>query len=182
MKDIDKLQIKMNICQELSVFKSYKSWYHAAEMLFDINAQCEFLAEKLGVSFKNEVKVAPLGNGINFLGYVQHIFYRLVRRRVVNNFRNKLRELEKSFCRSARGPRAELIAGEPPALPEELPKLRSVLTSYLAYSSKANSFRIVLKTLYPHQWLKQFFKLYRTKASFVEDITFEHKVLLPTFF
>ena len=43
LKDIDKLQIKMNLCQELSVFKSYKSWYHAAEMLFDINAQCEKL-------------------------------------------------------------------------------------------------------------------------------------------
>ena len=43
LKDIDKLQIKMNICQELSVFKSYKSWYHAAEMLFDIKMQCEKL-------------------------------------------------------------------------------------------------------------------------------------------
>ena len=107
--------------------------------------------------------------------------YRLVRRRVVNNFRNKLRELEKSFCRSARGPRAE-FAGEPPALPEELPKLRSVLTSYLAYSSKANSFRIVIKTLHPHQWLKQFFKLYRTKASFVEDIAFGHKNIITNFF
>ena len=141
----------------------------------------KFLAEKLKVTLKNEVKVAPLSNGINFLGYVQHIFYRLVRRRVVNNFRNKLREWEKSFCRSARGPRAE-FAGEPPALPEELPKLRSVLTSYLAYSSKANSFRIVIKTLHPHQWLKQFFKLYRTKASFVEDIAFGHKNIITNFF
>ena len=43
LKDIDKLQIKMNICQELSVFKGYKSWYHAAEMLFDIKVQCEKL-------------------------------------------------------------------------------------------------------------------------------------------
>ena len=129
----------------------------------------KFLAEKLKVTLKNEVKVAPLGNGINFLGYVQHIFYRLVRRRVVNNFRNKLREWEKSFCRSAGGARAA-FAGEPPALPEELPKLRSVLTSYLAYSSKANSFRIVIKTLKPHQWLKQFFKLYRTKAEILESL------------
>ena len=41
LKDLDKCQIKMTLCQELSVFKSYKSWYHAAEMLFDIYRQCE---------------------------------------------------------------------------------------------------------------------------------------------
>ena len=53
LKDIDKLQIKMNICQELSVFKSYKSWYHAAEMLFDINAQCEKLKKHFEGSGQN---------------------------------------------------------------------------------------------------------------------------------
>ena len=146
----------------------------------------KFLAEKLKVTLKNEVKVAPLGNGINFLGYVQHIFYRLVRRRVVNNFRNKLKSLSPLRSQSdhlslserqvlAR-PSGELAAkptervdGEGNQLFALLIKLRSVLTSYLAYSSKANSFRIVLKTLHPHQWLKQFFKLYRTKAVILED-------------
>ena len=162
----------------------------------------EFLAEKLKVTLKNEVKVAPLGNGINFLGYVQHIFYRLVRRRVVNNFRNKLRDLEnpsQSLLRQAQQPTA-LPKGEPrknlPLTQGEvsrsdgegnqffalLTKLRSVLTSYLAYSSKANSFRIVLKTLRPHQWLKQFFKLYRTKAEILENITLEHKNIITNFF
>lgn len=135
----------------------------------------EFLSEELGLRLKNEVKVAPLGNGINFLGYVQHIFYRLVRRRVVDNFRNKLRWWEKVFLsppilgnlecleilRSLRsGDRTDIGAIE---------KLRSVLVSYLAYSSKANSFRIVQKTLSPHKWLKQFFKLYRTKAVILEN-------------
>ena len=43
LKDIDKCRIKLNICQQLRAFKSYKSWYHAAEMLFDINMQCEKL-------------------------------------------------------------------------------------------------------------------------------------------
>lgn len=163
----------------------------------------EFLKEKLGLTLKNEVKVAPLSNGINFLGYVQHIFYRLVRRRVVNNFRNKLRELEnpsQSLLRQAQQPTALPNKGEPsknlPLTQGEvsrsdgegkqffalLTKLRSVLTSYLAYSSKANSFRIVIKTLHPHQWLKQFFKLYRTKASFIEDITLENKKFITNFF
>jgi len=162
----------------------------------------EFLAEKLKVTLKNEVKVAPLSNGINFLGYVQHIFYRLVRRRVVNNFRNKLRDLEnpsQSLLRQAQQPTA-LPKGEPrknlPLTQGEvsrsdgegnqffalLTKLRSVLTSYLAYSSKANSFRIVIKTLHPHKWLKQFFRFFRTKAEILEDITVKHKNIITNFF
>ncbi|MBQ3367268.1 reverse transcriptase [bacterium] len=163
----------------------------------------EFLKERLGITLKNAVKVAPLSNGINFLGYVQHIFYRLVRRRVVNNFRNKLRELEnpsQSLLRQAQQPTALPNKGEPrknlPLTQGEvsrsdgegkqffalLTKIRSVLTSYLAYSSKANSFRIVVKTLHPHQWLKQFFRLYRTKAAFIEEITLENKGFITNFF
>ena len=59
LKDIGKLQIKMNLCQELSVFKSYKSWYHAAEMLFDINAQCEKLKKHFEGSGQNHGGSAP---------------------------------------------------------------------------------------------------------------------------
>ena len=74
------------------------------------------------------------------------------------------------------------INGTSPNLGEEffalLTKVRSVLTSYLAYSSKANSFRIVLKTLHPHQWLKQFFKLYRTKAEILEDFANRRRELV----
>ena len=159
----------------------------------------EFLKEKLGLTLKNEVKVAPLSNGINFLGYVQHIFYRLVRRRVVNNFRNKLRELEnpsQSLLRQAQQPTALPTKGEPRSnllLTQGevsrsdgegnqffafLTKLRSVLTSYLAYSSKAASFRIVIKTLKPHQWLKQFFRFFRTKAVILEEFTNKRKELV----
>ena len=53
LKDIDKLQIKMNLCQELSVFNSYTSWYHAAEMLFDIKVQCEKLKKHFEGSGQN---------------------------------------------------------------------------------------------------------------------------------
>ena len=63
-----------------------------------------------------------------------------------------------------------------------LPKLRSVLTSYLAYSSKANSFRILVKTLHPHQWLKNFFRIFRTKAEFLEDLIGNHIKIITNFF
>ncbi|MBO4700055.1 RNA-directed DNA polymerase [bacterium] len=140
----------------------------------------EFLLEKLGVTLKNEVKVASLSNGINFLGYVQHIFYRLVRRRVVNNFRNKLRAADffaaANSCRYDEISRSRDIDGGD--LGGALSKLRSVLTSYLAYSSKANSFKIVIKTLHPHQWLKTFFRFFRTKAAILDDFLNKRKELV----
>ena len=157
----------------------------------------EFLLEKLGVTLKNAVKVASLSSGINFLGYVQHIFYRLVRRRVINNFRNKLRELERfnspskievvarsdgGVCQSRNATHSTAINGTSPSLGEEffapLTKLRSVLTSYLSYSSKAASFKIVIKTLKPHQWLKTFFRFFRTKAEILEDFLNKRKELV----
>ena len=70
-------------------------------------------------------------------------------------------------CREA----AERVGTEGNRLFAVLIKLRSVLTSYLAYSSKANSFRILIKTLHTHQWLKNFFRIFRTKAAFSSEIT-----------
>ena len=143
----------------------------------------QFLLEKLGLRLKNEVKVASLGNGINFLGYVQHIFYRLVRRRVVDNFRNKLRwwavdePVEASLISTSLNDQETF---QETSLRKDnkinvLLKLRSVLTSYLAYSSKANSFNIVQKTLSPHKWIDKIFKISGTKAAFSEEITQEQK-------
>ncbi|MBO7126414.1 reverse transcriptase [bacterium] len=150
----------------------------------------EFLKEKLGLRLKNEVKVASLGNGINFLGYVQHIFYRLVRRRVVDNFRNKLRwwavgePVEPSLISTSLNDRETF---QETSLQESnkinvLSKLRSVLTSYLAYSSKANSFRIVQKTLSPHKWIDKIFKISGTKAAFSEEITQEQERIVFGFY
>lgn len=137
-----------------------------------------FLKEKLGLKLKNEIKVAPLGNGINFLGYVQHIFYRLVRRRVVDNFRNKLRwwgnMVNNETCQVTSLQKDNKIG--------MLSKLRSVLTSYLAYSSKANSFLIVQKTLSPHKWIDKIFKISGTKAAFSDEITQEQERIVFGFY
>ena len=155
-----------------------------------LDAIKEFLKEKLGLTLKNAVKVASLGNGINFLGYVQHIFYRLVRRRVVDNFRNKLRwwavgePVEPSLISTSLNDRETF---QETSLQESnkinvLSKLRSVLTSYLAYSSKANSFRIMQKTLSPHKWIDKIFKISGTKAAFSEEITHEQKRMVFGFY
>ena len=63
-----------------------------------------------------------------------------------------------------------------------LSKLRSVFTSYLAYSSKANSFRIVQKALSPHKWIDKIFKISGTKAAFSEEITQEQEKMVFGFY
>ena len=123
-------------------------------------------------------------------------FYRLVRRRVINNFRNKLRELENIIRVETRPDASHLrktrffsgdVSGNVSTENtnkismlsfKTLPKLCSVLTSYLAYSSKANSYKIVIKTLHPHQWLKQFFRFFRTKAAILDDFLNKRKELV----
>ena len=138
-----------------------------------------------------------------------------MRRRVVDNFRNKLRWWAVGINPLSRFATA-LPKGEPsPAShsgrggcvqPERvyeilqpmetfqetslqkdnkigmLSKLRSVLTSYLAYSSKANSFRIVQKTLSQHKWIDKIFKISGTKAAFSEEITQEQKRIVFGFY
>ena len=67
-------------------------------------------------------KLAPISNGIDFLGYITRPGYVLVRRRVVNNLKAKLKELH--------------------ACPE---KLKNSIASYLGHFKWANSYRLTKK-------------------------------------
>ncbi|MBP7433959.1 hypothetical protein KA996_10490, partial [bacterium] len=51
-----------------------------------------------------------------------------------------------------------------------LKQLKAVVTSYLAHCSKANSFKIILKTLKKHQWLKKYFHIKKWKAEIRKEI------------
>lgn len=54
----------------------------------------QFLAERLLLKLNPRYHaVLPLSNGINYLGYIIHRDYRLVRKRVINNLYTKLRPL-----------------------------------------------------------------------------------------
>ncbi|HOB72548.1 MAG TPA: four helix bundle protein [bacterium] len=43
LKEIEKLKIKLALSREIKAFKSYNTWFHAAEMLYEISAQGEKL-------------------------------------------------------------------------------------------------------------------------------------------
>lgn len=141
----------------------------------------DFLDERLQLELKNSGQLQSMHNGLDFLGYIIRPNYLLVRRRVVNHCREKLRAFEKKLllthisfdgalpqCRSIssslsgvegsglRAPRSEVPASRtfdsakgaserlirlvPKLLfgnPDDVQKLRAVLSSYLGHFSHA---------------------------------------------
>ena len=105
----------------------------------------EFLNEKLHLKMKKHPKLALLSSGINFVGYVQHIHYRLVRRRVANNFKERLKDFEYDS-------------------EDNLIKLRESINSYFSYFITANGHRELLKIFRNNLWLSEYFMVGKKKV------------------
>ena len=87
-----------------------------------------FLAEKLLLRLHpKRRKLQPISNGIDFLGYITRRDYILVRRRVINNLKSRLRR----FACMAQNPANSMNA------------LRGCLQSYLAHFKWADSYNLV---------------------------------------
>ncbi len=57
-----------------------------------------FLADRLGLQLHpRRQKLQPISNGIDFLGYIVRHNYILIRRRVINNFRTKIKDVPCGF-------------------------------------------------------------------------------------
>jgi hypothetical protein len=85
----------------------------------------QFLADRLKLTLHpRRQKLQPVSNGIDFLGYVIRPNYILVRRRVVNNLKAKLKAFRGS--------------GE---------KFRAMVASYLGHFKWANSYRLTHKLI-----------------------------------
>jgi len=83
-----------------------------------------FLSEKLRLKLHpKRRKLQPVSSGIDFLGYIIRHNYILVRRRVINNFRQKLRDFKTSE-------------------PMDFKKLRSTTASYFGHFKWANSYKL----------------------------------------
>ena len=129
-----------------------------------------FLRENLALSIKSTSKIASLSGGINFLGYIQHMHYRLVRRRVAFTFRRNLRLVRNKYI-------SNKITGKTRRITwRVLIRTRSVLCSYLAYIGHANGRKGFSKALMCHRrWLDHYFSISKAKASFVYDLELKRK-------
>ena len=102
-------------------------------------------------------KLQPISNGINFLGYIARRDYILVRRRVINNMKARLRHFErllvprrkfqKSNVRGQKSPEESLRlpTGQAEGRKAILKDLQSSIHSYLGHLKWANSYNLVKK-------------------------------------
>ncbi len=88
--------------------------------------------------------MAPIGNGIDFLGYIVRPDYRLVRRRVVGHLNERLARLGRRLTR------ANGVWVCPPAVGDAV---QATLASYFGHFSHARSARLRAQTFARHPWL-----------------------------
>jgi RNA-directed DNA polymerase len=112
-----------------------------------------YLHERLELKLKELSEPHPVGDGVDFLGYIIRPHYRLVRRRVVGNLRERLQVFEKQLLRAEGGGVTLLLKRE------VREGLRATLASYLGHFRHANAMRLTRALWQRHPWLMPVFKL-----------------------
>jgi RNA-directed DNA polymerase len=114
--------------------------------------QIEFyLQENLALDLNPRQRLAPIANGIDFLGYIVRRDYLLVRRRVVNNLKLKLNDYETRLVGTQHGVRCYHF---------DVPLLDSLsasLSSYLGHFKLANSWTLWHSLWQRYAFLAQYF-------------------------
>lgn len=102
-----------------------------------------FIADRLKLKLKADIKLRPLADGIDFLGYVVRPTHTQSRRRVVTHFQEALNTFESQH----------VAAGAITATPENIRRIRSVVASYSGHIAKANSNRLMAKLVKRYPWM-----------------------------
>lgn len=103
----------------------------------------EFIAKELRLSLKQDIRLKPLIDGIDFLGYIIRPTHTLVRRRVVSNARCALATWEQSYFDG------ETISATPQAMLE----IKSIAASYEGHFKHADSARLKQSMAKRFPWL-----------------------------
>ena len=120
----------------------------------------EFLQKRLCLRLNpSQYKLRPVSSGIDFLGYIVRRKYMLVRRRVVNHCREKLRSYEKKLRCKAKG---EVDSWRYPS--DEMKRFRAVINSYLGHMQWADSHKLMKGLFAASPVLRATFFLQGTKA------------------
>jgi len=106
-------------------------------------AIADFLRRELQLELKADVKLRPLRDGIDFLGYVLFPSHVVTRRRVIGHCRAKLAAWERTHCHAGR------ITDSRKALEA----VRSIWSSYSGHFAHASSFKLRLDIYRRFPWL-----------------------------
>jgi len=97
-------------------------------------------------------KLQPVGNGIDFLGYIVRPHYVLCRRRVVNNLKTRLREFRQALIEEQKALTIVRYTQE------RLEELFACLNSYLGHFRHADTFTLKQRLFASNAWLRHFFR------------------------
>lgn len=113
----------------------------------------DFLQSRLRLRLKDEIRLQPLSQGVDFLGYRVFTSYRRVRPRVVAHCRAKLAAWERQFVRQhSHGIWIRATA-------QDLAQLQAMLSSYWGHFAHANSVRLRQNLFKQFHWLTVLFSL-----------------------
>ena len=109
----------------------------------------EFTQNQLSLKLKNEAKLLPLTNGVNFLGYIVRPNCTYVRKRVLCNFKKRLSQATKELTEN------KMLYFEKNSLEEKA--FRSSFNSYKGHFKHANNFKIHAQTMNEFPFTKTYF-------------------------
>ncbi len=122
------------------------------EVLRDWRARIEsYLHDELALELNPKQRLAPVSNGVDFLGYIVRRDYKLVRRRVVNNLKSKLASYEARLVSAPENLRCYRFDQV------QLDALASTLSSYLGHFKPAASWRLRKALWQRFPYLEQYF-------------------------
>lgn len=91
---------------------------------------------------KNKDKLGSVKDGINFLGYIIRPNYKLSRRRVVSNLKNKLYFFNKGYLLSSNNQKQIALPLSKKLSNVELNKMLATINSYYGHFKHANTYRL----------------------------------------
>ncbi|WP_254425181.1 RNA-directed DNA polymerase [Rhodanobacter sp. B04] len=103
----------------------------------------QFLADRLHLKLKADIRLRPLSAGCDFLGYVVFPTHTRVRARVLQHAKQKLLAWKQDHIHGR----------EAIATPEQLRQLNSCWASYQGHLRHADSYRLTQRILASHPWL-----------------------------
>jgi len=116
-----------------------------------------FLTNELQLTLHKKQLIAPINNGINFLGYIVRHHYLLVRRRVINHLKEKLHSFKQQLVKQNR----QLNSYSTYYYFNEklLDQLHAVLSSYLGHFKLASTAKLEHSLWQKNAWLACYFEL-----------------------
>lgn len=123
------------------------------ETLRDWRGRIEaYLTDRLALALNPRQRLAPVSNGIDFLGYIVRRDYCLVRRRVVGHLKEQLQSFEVQLVQTDSSVCSYRFD------PEVLDRLAAALASYLGHLKRAQTWRLWQALWARHSFLSRYFR------------------------